>query len=328
VGFDDPSRDESSAARTTAARLSTDHHETVVTATDALSVVDELPAIYDEPFADSSAIPTLLISRHAARSLKVVLTGDGGDELFSGYGRYRQLDELAGAHHRATGLVAGALAPLATSRSRWLGAMGNRAVFRHGTAADRYENLSALLTAPHLDRLTRGARPMVLRSVIGEAFAAFGVNGPRAADLRLYLPDDLLVKMDRASMSASLEVRSPLLHPDLVRWALGLDQQSLGPAGAKALPRALLEQVLPGDLGKRPKQGFSVPIADWLRGPLRPLLDSSLATSHLVVAGHIDREGVRDLVARLDQRRAGVAGSLWSLLCFELWYSAQGRHDS
>jgi asparagine synthase (glutamine-hydrolysing) len=325
VGFEDPARDESGAARATAARLGTEHHETVVTAQDALGVVADLPTVYDEPFADSSAIPTLLIARHAARSLKVVLTGDGGDELFSGYTRYAQAERLHARSGPLTRRIAPWLVPLATSRWSVPGAIGNRAVLRCGTAADVHAELTSLLSSPHLRRLTRGSSPETLSDVLADSFARFGPVAAQAADLRLYLTDDLLVKMDRASMSASLEARSPFLAPPLVQWALGLPQEQRGLAGAKALPRALLGEVLPGDLSSRAKQGFSVPISDWLRGPLRPLLLDALASSHLVAAGYVDPAAIGDLTKRLDRGRSGVAGALWAILCFELWHAGEAN---
>ena len=320
VAFDDPALDESGPARTLAAALGTTHHETKATAGDALDLVQDLPGIFDEPFADPSALPTLLISRFAAQQVKVVLGGDGGDELFSGYERYGRfgrmlrLQELMPRSGRRLGrhLLASSHRPVrqaGTLLDRW-----------GDTAADTYWNVIAITS------------PSVLRGLLAqpetapgaplsfvEAFTTTMDRGPRYADLSCYLPDGVLTKVDRASMSTGLEVRAPFLDTELVEWATRLSPRCLGAPGGKALPRALLAARFP-ELSRRPKQGFGGPVEQWLKGPLKPLVQDLLAPSSLAGHGLLEARAVERLVGRLDTIGPAVAAPVWALLMFQLWY--------
>jgi len=318
VAFDDPARDESAAARSTAAALGTSHHETRVGGEEALAVVDQLPKIYDEPFADASAIPSILLARFIAHDVKVVLTGDGGDEVFSGYRRYARLARATSRPKLPAPLVR-SVGRLAPSSSRLASRIGMAAALRDPSPTRGYENMAGLLTTFQLRRLLKGERPAALRAAVEDTFRRFGPTGPQAADVQLYLTDDLLVKMDRATMAFGLEARAPLLMPSLVEWGLSLPPTQRGAAGAKRLPRSLLGRVLPGDLAQRPKQGFSVPLGDWLRGPLRQSLVDALGDSYLVGQGYVDQDFLTELVARLDRRRPAAAPVLWAMICFERW---------
>jgi asparagine synthase (glutamine-hydrolysing) len=181
----------------------------------------------------------------------------------------------------------------------------------------------ALLLEPLLSRLV--GRPVDFDELDARLERCFGEHvdaGARAADLEVYLPDDLLVKMDRASMASSLETRAPFLTPALCAWALSLPTGVVGPPGHKALPRQLAAEVLPAGLSELPKQGFSVPMATWLRGPLAPQLAEVLAPSELARDGLLDPEVVGMLRARLEDGRRGVAGALWALLVLQRWRQA------
>ena len=321
VGFEDPAIDESGPARALASALGTTHHETRVTATDALSLVHELPDIFDEPFADASALPTLLVSRFAAEHVKVVLGGDGGDELFSGYTRYERFARML----RLQGFL-----PRSSRRlGRHLLPSSNRLARQAGTVLDRWGDspattyLNAIgITPPSLLEALLGRRPESSPEVVSsfeEAFTASPDRAPRYADLACYLPDDVLAKVDRASMSTGLEVRAPFLDTELVEWATRLAPDCLGVPGSKSLPRALLATRFP-ELSRRPKQGFGVPLESWLRGPLRPLVDDLLSPSSLAGHGLVRHEPVERLRARIGTPGWPVAGTFWALLVFQLWY--------
>lgn len=321
VAFDDPSLDESAPARAVADALGTTHHQALVTGDDALAVVDDLPSVYDEPFADASAVPTLLISRFAAQHVKVVLGGDGGDELFDGYDRYRSFARML-ALRRA---VPPPLQPL----GRALACVPVDAVSRAGNMMDRlgptpavtYRNLVGIVPPTMLRDLL--GTPPDLRSTtarIEEAFVAGTAAGPRLADFDTYLPDDILVKVDRASMSTGLEVRAPFLDLELVEWASRLPDSVVGPPGAKALPRALLASKVAASVVDRPKQGFTVPLDRWLLGPLRPVLDDVLSPSSLAGHGLVRPAAVERLVDALEAGRRFAARPLWSLVMFQLWH--------
>ena len=325
VRFEKPEKDESSFARMVAATLGTRHEETVVTAADALALVDELATIYDEPFADSSGIPTTLICRAASQRVKVVLAGDGGDELFSGYPRYAEPPWLRAARplRRA---VPGAVEDLALSRNQLASRVGNVAALVGASRSATYLRRSAVTSRPIVAALTgAGADLSDIEGRVESAFRDDPVRGPQLADLGLYLPDDLLVKVDRASMSTGLEVRAPFLDLDLAAWALALDPTTTGPPGTKALPRALARLHLPAAVADKPKQGFSVPLATWLRGPLRDELLAALAPDELARTGLVRPRPVATLVERLDQGRKGVAGVLWSLFVLQRWHATWRR---
>lgn len=323
VGFDDPTKDESGIARATSAALGTQHVELRVSAADALVAVDRIPSVYDEPFADSSAIPTMLLCEAVSEHVKVALCGDGGDELFSGYPRYDAVARATLARILPP-FARGAVMQLATSPSPFLSRLGNVAARRGATAAANIRLSNAILPEPLLDRLL--GRPVDFAALDAQTAAQlerFGAAGHRAADIARYLPDDLLVKMDRASMAASLEVRVPFLHPDISHWALGLPASALGPPGAKSIPRALARQVLPTGLAEMPKRGFSVPLASWLRGPLADTLAARLDPTALDRTGMFNPKVVALLLERLRTGRQGVANALWALFMYQQWEERQ-----
>ncbi|MBV8462978.1 MAG: asparagine synthase (glutamine-hydrolyzing), partial [Acidimicrobiales bacterium] len=246
VAFDDPALDESAHARAVASDVGTDHNETLVTASEALKVVEELPTVYDEPFADSSSVPTLLVSRFAAEHVKVVLGGDGGDELFNGYHHYWAFDRITRLRRAVPGPLRRLGRPLARSRGSFLSRGGNVLDLMDDDPATTYRNVVSIL-APGL--LTAAVSdPVTLDELAASFRSAWGLGPervPRTADLAHYLPGDILVKVDRASMSAGLEVRAPFLDTALVEWAFRLSPATIGPPGAKAIPRALLARRFP-----------------------------------------------------------------------------------
>lgn len=326
IGFKEAAFNELADARRVARHLGTEHHELVVEP-DAVALLERLVWHFDEPFADSSAVPTFLVSQLARQHVKMALTGDGGDELFGGYDRYRRLlaMERLGPLRAPAGSalhLAGAILPDPLGgrlqrigerlrlpfRQRYLSAV---ALMRADTAAA----LNPAAGGPEHYRL-----PML--DAPGADLGAGGSALDRAVamDLQSYLPDDILVKLDRMAMANSLEGRSPFLHPELAEFALSLPE-SLRVSGAdtKVLLRRVASRWLPPPAISKPKQGFAVPLADWFRGPLLPLVADTLASRAFRERGLCDPKAARAL---LDDHVAGRANrdqALWQVTCLELW---------
>ena len=339
IGFADVGYDEAPHARAVARHLGTDHTEVPVTPREALDVIPRLPAIYDEPFADSSQVPTFLVSQVARAHVTVALTGDAGDELFGGYARYTITRRVA----RALALPGRRAA--AEGVHRVLGHLR-----RPGPAPDRAQRL--------IDWAMR--RTEAARSIdVDEFYARFmslslrptmivpGVDEPpgtlplakdvlaqgniieRAmlADALQYLPDDILVKVDRAAMAVSLETRVPMLDPGVIAlaWRLPFATKVRGETG-KAVLRDVLARYVPPRLFARPKMGFAVPIAQWLRGPLREWAESLLAEDRLAREGFLD---VTEIRRRWSAYLAGVRdwhSVLWNVLMWQAWIAEAGGH--
>ncbi len=336
VGFEEPRYDEAPHAKQIADYLKTDHHEVYLTPADSLDVVQQVPRIYDEPFADSSQIPSYLISRVAREQVTVVLSGDGGDELFGGYKRYH---EILGFWERWGGLPAGARAVLGAGlaglgqaawsisgggRARWLKdvAKWERDGWRFAAETPRDLLARFLSTGARPEALLRGgdSAPSVLDRPQDWAEVDDPLQGLMHLDFVGYLPDDILVKLDRASMAASLEARCPLLDYRVAEfaWRLPRDLRVDGKGGKRIL-RDLLARYVPPALTERPKQGFSVPIAAWLRGPLKDWAQDLLAEDRLQRQGLFEPAEVRRL---WDQHRSGWRNHtklLWAVLVFQMW---------
>lgn len=320
VSVDDPGRNEAATARSTADRLGTHHTEIHLSGSDALSVVDDLACIYDEPFADSSAIPTVLLARKVSEHVSVALSGEGGDELFSGYGRHA----IAAAYPAGTAAWK-RLPATVTDDLLWRWWVRPRDPLRkiYRLTCDPVIALDDEFSVTPRRLLQRlGAATAALDPLVDQARLLMREHPHRWAeqvDLERYLPGDLLVKVDRASMASGLEVRAPFLAPAIADWALALHNSERGPAGAKALPRQLLARRLGSEIASLPKQGFSVPLARWLRSSLRPLVDLA-CEGHLVNSGFLDQRAVKHLARSLDRRFNPAAAPLWAIIMFEMWY--------
>jgi asparagine synthase (glutamine-hydrolysing) len=316
IGFADPRFDESHYANAVAGHLQTEHTHLQLEPAEAISLVDGLAHAYDEPFADSSAIPTLAVSRLAREKVTVALSGDGGDELFGGYARYRLARALAltGGMPRAAGTLLRQLAERGL-----LGRHGVRvaALLDVRSAADAYRELVSVWRSRELETLMPDVADGPGFEHIGAWTNGCGpVERVMRCDARTYLIDDLLQKVDRASMSVSLEARNPLLDPEVVSLAMSCTAAAERSPGRKPLLRAALKLRLPERLVERPKMGFGVPVSEWMRAELRPLVED------LVLAradAEYDLSAARRLAhEHLDgEREAGA--QLWSLLAFELW---------
>ncbi len=344
IGFDEPGYDESAHARAVARHLGTDHHELRVTGAQALEVVPRLPAIYDEPFADSSQIPTSLVAQLARRHVTVALSGDGGDELFGGYPRYGLLRRLwrpaaavpLRARRRAARLLASvpeerwdrALARLpvkpALLRRPNVGAQARRAARALGTgsAAELYLDLMSHWPDPAAVVLGGEDRPGRIADAGLWGIGPDVREGAMLVDAVTYLPDDILVKVDRAAMAVSLETRVPLLGPEVfeLAWRLPVERRVGG--GGKPVLKEVLRRHVPGELVDRPKMGFGVPLGAWLRGPLRDWAEAMLDERRLRDQGLLDATAVR---RRWDEHVAGTADhkyALWDVLVLQGWLEA------
>lgn len=336
IGFDDKAYDEAPYARAVARHLGTDHTELYVSAADAAALIPQLPVVYDEPFADSSQIPTTLVSRLTRRHVTVSLSGDGGDELFAGYPRYAATDAL---WRRVDGLPL-PLRAAAAAALRFMSPRGWDRAFallparqRLSLNGRRMHRVAQLLMAPSLAemyvRLMSQWQPedaLVLGA--GRALGA-GLRWPQTGssleqmrrwDVGQYLPDDLLVKVDRAAMSASLESRAPLLDNRVVELAFALPERMLVRGGqGKWILRRVLDHYVPRDLIERPKAGFSVPLAQWLRGSLREWAQHLLDPSRLAAQGELDAPKVTQLWKQHQSGRFDRSYALWNVIAFQAW---------
>ncbi|EEB79383.1 asparagine synthase [marine gamma proteobacterium HTCC2148] len=346
IGFDEEQYNEAEHARAVAKHLGTNHNELYLSANDALNLVPELPRIWDEPFADSSQLPTHLVMQLAKKEVTVALSGDGGDELFGGYNRHfhaprlrRKLGWMPGPLRKCVGamlttvpasVLNKSLGPWANKRGMAL--PGEKAhklgrKLRHvdfSSIDDIYASLMTEWPSAHavvvdgymptnlLD--TRGSWPQLEDSV----------ERMMALDAMMYLPDDVLVKVDRAAMAVSLETRAPFLDHNLVEFAWQLPMHMKQRHGqGKWLLRRLLDRHVPSKLIERPKMGFGIPLDQWLRGPLRDWTENLLDEERLANEGFFHPAPIR--AAWHEHCHAGVNNGyrLWSILMFQSWLEVQ-----
>lgn len=347
IGFSEVGFDEAVHAKAVARHLDTDHTELYVTAADALNVIPKLPAMYDEPFADSSQIPTALVTAMARRHVTVSLSGDAGDELFAGYNRYllaeRVWQRLTRIPLPARRLAARAL--LAVSTDGW-NALG-RPVQALLPTSKRQQQIGE-----KLHKFARSVLPMpnqaaMYRSLVSHwqdpTALVLGSQEPRTPldgvgfdlsvgngseqmsllDQLTYLPDDILVKVDRAAMAVGLETRVPLLDHRVVEFAWQLPMhQKIRAGSTKWLLREVLYRHVPRGLIERPKQGFAVPLHEWLRGPLRDWGEALLERKRLEAEGFFNVSLVRETWRAHQQGVSNSQGMLWNVLMFQCWLEA------
>jgi asparagine synthase (glutamine-hydrolysing) len=329
IGFTDPSYDEARHARRVAAHLGTDHTELIATEADAQAVVADLGRIHDEPFADSSQLPTLLVSRLARRSVTVALSGDGGDELFAGYTRYTWIPRVAGLAAGWPRLQRAAKSAIAQVPAGVWDAVGRAArPLRIAQLGEKVQKLGRILPFESqralYDAVVRiwrdvpmaGAAPPALPRLAAADLGLDGVAWMMAADQLTYLPDDILAKVDRASMSVGLEAREPLLDHELLAFAWRIPPRHR--RGKRILRRALHRHV-PRELVERPKMGFGIPLERWLRSGLRPLAEDALAS---LDESLLDPAPIRRLWRRHLDGAANHQHELWAVIMLQLWLAA------
>jgi asparagine synthase (glutamine-hydrolysing) len=331
IGFENQEYDETRYARMVAERYNTDHHEFIVRP-DAIAILQKLIYHYNEPFADPSAVPSFYLAELARRHVTVALNGDGGDEAFMGYGRYATMHALSRMDRVPKSL-------------RNFGAAAVRRLPLRGRMSSRAERLAALL---HFDDRARQDRYSFTITAFADDHKAAGygdamrgylsqsaldlfapylneaenlVSGANWADIHIYLPDDLMVKVDIATMAYSLESRSPLLDHVFLEWALTLPESATIPGGStKAIFKKAMEPFLPHEVLYRPKMGFGCPVDHWLRGELKEMAYDTLLSPLAQSRGIMDRRAVQIM---LDEHCSGSNQHhtrLWPLLILELWF--------
>jgi len=335
IGFSNPRYDETRWAREVAQRFGTDHHELRVEPR-ALDILPKLIWHYDEPFADSSAVPTWYVSELARREVKVVLTGDGGDELFAGYDRYRAV-RLAARLDRLPRPVKRLLASASMQRLAKTcggGRFGRRferfAAVLGQTPVRRYLDWVGIFDDPSRHALWSDDFKSRLNGFDAAEFLelAWQASGERDAvtaasltDLTTYLPCDLLVKVDIASMAHGLECRQPFLDHRLVELAAAMPVRFKQRSGrGKRILRHAMADLLPASVQRRPKMGFGVPIEEWLREELREMVRDALLGPTAIARGYFRPNAVRRLVDEHQSGQRNHAAQIWSLLVLELWH--------
>ena len=348
IGFNEDGYDEAVHAKAVARHLGTAHTELYVTPKEAISVIPRLPLLYDEPFADASQIPTFLVSQMARNHVTVCLSGDGGDESFGGYNRYfigpaiwRNIAWLPVPFRQA---VAKVLHIPSTDQWDWLTFMLSPFLNQYGTQGtfgDKFHKIADVLTMQdsdalyhrlvsqwdHSEQVLVSGREADTLLTDKQQWANLSSFAERMMylDTVTYLPDDILVKVDRASMGVSLEARAPFLDHRVVEfaWRLPLSMKISGKNG-KLLMKQLLYRYVPKELIERPKAGFGVPIHAWLRGPLREWAESLLDETRLRREGFFKPEIIR---AKWQEHLSGKRNwlnHLWNILMFQAWLDEWG----
>lgn len=332
IAFSDPAFDESEYAQQVATRYSTRHFVEQV-AQDDLDLVDRLAALYDEPFADSSAIPTYRVCELAKKHVTVVLSGDGGDENFAGYRRYRwhMMEEKLreklplGLRRPLFGML-GQLYPKADWAPRFLRAKATFETLARDSVEGYFHSVSILgdelraqLFSPSFHRSLQGYQAVeVLRDYAANSPTQDRLSLVQYLDIKTYLVGDILTKVDRASMAHSLEVRVPLLDHELVEWVSGLPPSlKLRQQEGKYILKKSMEAYLPQTVLYRNKMGFAVPLASWFRGPLRERVRAGLLGNTLADTGIFNMAFIEKMLDQHQSGRRDFSASIWTLLMFE-----------
>jgi asparagine synthase (glutamine-hydrolysing) len=347
IGFNEAAYNEAEHAKAVAQHLGTDHTELYVTPEQAMAVIARLPTLYDEPFADSSQIPTFLVSQLARQHVTVSLSGDAGDELFCGYNRYALTSQLwqrlSTAPPAARQVVAWALTRVSAKRWNQLAAytpLANRwasvgdkmhkgaGVMAAGSAAELYRGMVSHWTHPEQTVIGGHEPATFLTGLQPDLTGLNDVERMMTLDLLTYLPDDILTKVDRAAMGVSLETRVPFLDHRVVEFAWQLPlayklRKENGSTNTKWALRQVLYKHVPKALIERPKKGFGVPIDSWLRGPMRAWAEDLLSEDRLKREGYFNPIPIRQRWSEHLSGQRNWQHQLWCVLMFQAWLAEQ-----
>ena len=336
IGTTDSRLNEAPYAKEIAQHLGTDHTEYYCTPQEALEIIPELPHYYDEPFADSSAIPTILVSRLAKKKVTVALSADAGDEIFAGYNRYDYISRYGKKISFIPKPVRkAAVAAMESISSEKIPYLRNKQNFH-----SRYDKLKNLLGDPSPSELLKNLSQVFTKKEIDSLFdepvielktahsnteLKSGYSDPlsymMAIDYQTYMVDDILQKVDRATMSVSLEGREPFLDQDIIEWAAQIPSEYKYYKGQKKyILRQIVHQYIPKEIMERPKMGFGIPIENWLSNELKNLVDEYLSEQNLKAHGLFNIEVVRKIVSDFLSGRKEKHLKVWYLLMFQMWY--------
>jgi asparagine synthase (glutamine-hydrolysing) len=336
IGTTDNKLDEAPFAKQIATHIGTDHTEYYCTSKEALDIIPELPHYYDEPFADSSAIPTILVSRMARKKVTVALSADAGDEIFAGYNRYDYVSRYGkriGSIPKPVRKIA--VAAMESISSEKIPYLRNRQNFH-----SRYDKLKNLLNDPSPSELLKNLSLVFTDQEINQLFIKpvtplitahqstelkVGYNDPLAymmsIDYQTYMVDDILQKVDRATMSVSLEGREPFLDQSVIEWAAQLPSDYKYHNGQKKyILKQIVYKYIPKEIMERPKMGFGIPIENWLSGELKDLVEEYLSEDSLKAHGLFNVEAIRTTVNDFFSGRKEKYLKIWYLLMFQMWY--------
>ncbi|MEO8150711.1 MAG: asparagine synthase (glutamine-hydrolyzing) [Bacteroidia bacterium] len=328
IGFKEKTHNEAVHAAAIANHLKTNHHEFIVTYDDGLQLASDVMLNYDEPFADSSAIPTYLVSQLARKHVKVVLSGDGGDELFFGYGAHQWAERLNTPVFKFGRKPMQLAFSQMQSRYKRIAGLLN---FDSSTylASHIFSQEQYLFSANEISELLSHEFAKHFDQSFFKKFLSINQSQRKLTDaeqqalfdLKFYLPEDLLVKVDRASMKHSLEVRVPILDYRIVEFALNLNPQLKNKNGiAKYLLKLVLYDYIPRSLLNRPKQGFSIPLNNWLKNELHFLIENHLNKNTIIAAGILNYESVASLIARWKNGSDYLCNRIWQLIVLQQWW--------
>lgn len=322
IGFEDKSYNEAGFAKNIANYLNTNHTEYYCSNQDAMNIIPTLPTIYDEPFGDSSAIPTILVSQIAKKSVSVILSGDGGDEVFCGYSsyslfesRFKKIDVLPKAMiKKILNCIPDPLYALYNMNEKYyLKYLKFKNTLEHGDIANMYKVANSVFTKHEVESVLKNNYFYIKDDIVKDISH---LERMMVSDFKGYLCDDILVKVDRASMSVSLEAREPLLDHKIIEYAARLPIEY---KKDKRILKDILSNYIPRNLFERPKAGFGIPINDWLRKELKYLLDEYLNEEEIKRSNIFNEHYVQEL-KRLFLEGKNNDRKIWTLLMFQMWY--------
>ena len=334
IGFEE-GNNEAPFAKQTAAHLGTDHYEYICTTAEAQKIIPQLPYFYDEPFGDSSAIPTSLVSQLARKEVTVALSADGGDEIFCGYTSYFNLErQLARLNQVPSALkpVLSAIAGSVSITNKLVSPALQHKAHTALTSLDKNDYRQASQLFQKMKEKPLSYLRKFFSKDVGQVSSPYDIDyksfaspleGAMAADYLSYLPDDILTKVDRSTMSVSLEGRDPLLDHRIIEFAarLPLDYKYGGGKNGKRILKDIVHDYVPQKMMDRPKAGFSLPIYSWLRGDLSYLVEEYLSETALARSGLFNVSFVRKQVALFMDRKLHYSPLIWYLLMFQMWWS-------